>query len=368
MFVMRRFGGIFALILMLLAGVVAGCGQEDANETTTSAANSQNETTVSETENGEGPEEFYKDETVKIVVPYKPGGGYDTYARMVSNYLEDELQATVVVQNMPGGDTYVANNYVFNADPDGLTLQIASKQGLTVVQLIGEERGEGIDIREYEWLAQLINEPPVVVLREDPALKTFEDLQSVDNLRFGSSASNTLMAASAFLELTGIDGEVVRGFSGTSDVAMSIMREELDGQVTSAGSAYDYGQQPEMFELCTVANEKSPLSPDLPTLEEFAGLSSEETEYLGRISNVLGTGRVFLTTPGVPEERVEFLRTALGNVLQNEEFVAQAEDINRLIDYMPGEEVAQSVIDLLSMPDDEAAELQDILLHKYTVE
>ena len=160
----------------------------------------------------------------------------------------------------------------------------------------------------------------------------------------------------------------MRGFSGTSDVAMSIMREELDGQVTSAGSAYDYGQQPEMFELCTVANEKSPLSPDLPTLEEFAGLSSEETEYLGRISNVLGTGRVFLTTPGVPEERVEFLRTALGNVLQNEEFVAQAEDINRLIDYMPGEEVAQSVIDLLSMPDDEAAELQDILLHKYTVE
>jgi len=65
-----------------------------------------------------------KGETINFVVGYGPGGGFDTYARVLGPALAEELEATVVVQNMPGGGGRTATNTVYREDPDGTTIYL----------------------------------------------------------------------------------------------------------------------------------------------------------------------------------------------------------------------------------------------------
>ena len=60
----------------------------------------------------ENPMNFYKGKVIKLVVGYGPGGGYDTYARLLAPRIERETGATVVVENHPGGGGLVALNQV----------------------------------------------------------------------------------------------------------------------------------------------------------------------------------------------------------------------------------------------------------------
>jgi len=361
---MKKFAAIVGLLVVLLVGLLAGCASEKASEEESGTA------TTASSASAEGPEAFYEGETVTLIVPYKPGGGYDTYARLVSGYLEDELQATVIVRNMFGGQTYVANRHVYNAEPNGLTIMIADTKAMIMNQMIAAEVGEGIDVRKFEWLGRVIAEPAVLLLSKKSGLETVEDLRAADHVKFGGTTmgDRNQMAGSVVLESLGLDGEVVVGFGGSSAVSMAAMRGELDGMGSSASSGVEYADQPELFQIFTVSREKNPVSPDLPTIEEAAGLGAEEMKWVDALDTVTGAGRAFVTSPGVPEDRVRFMETALANVLQNEDLLAQAAEIDRPISYASGEEIGTKVNDLLSMPEDEVKEIEDVLLHKYVQE
>src|SRR5678810_1494434 len=67
----------------------------------------------------------FSGKTVTIIVGYKPGGGYDATARLLARHLPKHLpgKPTVIVQNMPGGNSIIAANHMYNAaKPDGLTI------------------------------------------------------------------------------------------------------------------------------------------------------------------------------------------------------------------------------------------------------
>ena len=63
--------------------------------------------------------EFFKGKTVKMIVGFGPGGGYDAYARMLAPYLTKRLGATVVVENQPGSGSLVSLNQLYSAPPNG---------------------------------------------------------------------------------------------------------------------------------------------------------------------------------------------------------------------------------------------------------
>ena len=77
--------------------------------------------------------------TVTLIVGYKPGGGYDTTARMLARHLPNHLpgKPTVIVQNMPGGNSIIAANHLYMvAKPDGLTFGTFNRN-LPIAQLTG---------------------------------------------------------------------------------------------------------------------------------------------------------------------------------------------------------------------------------------
>ena len=68
--------------------------------------------------------EFYKDEAIRWIVPYKPGGGYDEYTRVLAPYFEKYSGARVDVVNLPGSGGMKGAVEIFNSPADGLTVGI----------------------------------------------------------------------------------------------------------------------------------------------------------------------------------------------------------------------------------------------------
>jgi len=86
---------------------------------------------------GQSAAEFYKGKTVRIVVGFGVGGGFDLYARMLAPHLGKALQATVIVENQPGAGSMLAVNRLYRAPPDGLLVMMAHGGANTLQQLLG---------------------------------------------------------------------------------------------------------------------------------------------------------------------------------------------------------------------------------------
>src|SRR5258707_4644647 len=116
--------------------------------------------------------------TVTLIVGYKPGGGYDTTARMLARHLPNHLpgKPTVIVQNMPGGNSIIAANHLYMvAKPDGLTFGTFNRN-LPIAQLTGVQ-GVKFDMQKFAWIGSAANEATILAIRNELAYKNFDELR-----------------------------------------------------------------------------------------------------------------------------------------------------------------------------------------------
>ena len=97
---------------------------------------------------------FYKGKTVHFIVGYSPGGGYDTYARLLAPYFEKATGATVVVENKPGAGGITALNQLVRGAADGLSFQMLNGEAAILSQLTGKA-GVAYDMTKVSILAPL---------------------------------------------------------------------------------------------------------------------------------------------------------------------------------------------------------------------
>jgi len=314
------------------------------------------------------PASFYKGKKIKFVVPYRPGGGYDAYTRLIAPYLEKQTGATVIVRNMTGGQTYVALNHVYSSKPDGLTILIIDAKTAVMNQLIKDPKAKKIDIMKLGWLCRIIDEPQVLCLSTKSGFKTIDDLKNAKRtIKFGGNAkgNNDMLAASVAAEILGLDAKITLGFTGSAHTVLAVMRGELDGCAYSGSSMAVYTQQPELFALVTVSEKRSTIMTDVPTIGELIKLKPRDKKLVELLDMILGVGRSVVVTPDTPKDRVEFLRSALYKILHDEEFLAKAKKMDRPIDYLTGEDVENYVKGVLTMPAEDARLVEDIMLEKY---
>src|SRR5258708_14741585 len=116
--------------------------------------------------------------TVTVLVGYKPGGGYDATARMLARHLPNHLpgKPTVIVQNMPGGNSIIAANHMYNvARPDGLTVGTFNRN-LPIAQLT-KVQGVKFDMLKFSWVGSAANEATILAIRTDLPYKNFDELR-----------------------------------------------------------------------------------------------------------------------------------------------------------------------------------------------
>ena len=108
---------------------------------------------------------------------YAPGGGYDTYTRLVANYISKYIPGnpTTEVQNMTGGGSLIAANYTYNrAKPDGLTVGVWNS-AVILLQALGA-RGIKFKGDRFDWIGAPNRSAPTCAIMGHTGLKTLKDV------------------------------------------------------------------------------------------------------------------------------------------------------------------------------------------------
>src|SRR5204862_2927773 len=211
--------------------------------------------------------------TVTIVVGYKPGGGYDATARMLARHLPDHLpgKPTIIVQNMPGGNSIIAANHIYNvAKPDGLTIGTFNRN-LPIAQLTGVQ-GVKYDMTKFEWIGSAANETTILAIRTDLPYKTFEELRKAkENVIIGSTGpgANTHDFPLLLKDLLGVKLKIVSGYSSSADIMLAVERKEVDGRAGSFTSLRPFIER-NLVKPIVRARSTEPGLENLPVDESFA--------------------------------------------------------------------------------------------------
>ncbi|MGH7774285.1 MAG: Bug family tripartite tricarboxylate transporter substrate binding protein, partial [Candidatus Binatia bacterium] len=176
-------------------------------------------------------EPFYKGKTVRLVVGFSPGGTFDLWARAVAQHMVKYIPGnpSFVVQNMPGGGSMIAANYLYAvAKPDGLTIGTVGPS-LYIEQLMGRKEIQ-YDWAKFSWIGQPEKTDRIFYIRADTPYKSLEDIRKATvPPKCGATGLGT---ASHYwpklLEDTlGLRFNVVAGYGGAADVNLAIEKGEV---------------------------------------------------------------------------------------------------------------------------------------------
>jgi len=152
----------------------------------------------------------------------------------------------VVVQNMPGGGSLVAANYVYNvAKPDGLTVGMPN-QLVYMGQVVGDKEAR-FDIQKFNWIGSPDRNPTVLFIRADTPYKSIDDvIKAKIPPKCGGSGRDGSSMIFALEDLVGAKFEVVLGYQGGSQTDLAIERGESSAaqwasEPISAGSPLHSG-------------------------------------------------------------------------------------------------------------------------------
>ncbi len=213
----------------------------------------------------ESAQDFYKGKTLTYIVATSPGGGYDSYGRLVARYINKYLPGSkIIVRNMPGAGHVIGANTIYAAKPDGLTIGTFNT-GLIYLQLL-QESGVRFDLAKMSWIGKAASDTRVLVLSKTSGVKSVEELfdRSRPPLKLfaagvGSAGYIDTRLAVAAIHL---NVQLIPGYNG-SEGTMSMLRGETQGTIGSQSSYtqfVDAGTSFYALEAAGAGGGKSPLA------------------------------------------------------------------------------------------------------------
>ena len=221
---------------------------------------------------------FYQGKQGRLFTMGSPGGGYDTYTRTVSAFLEKRIGVKLIPTNETAAGGMIAMNRTINATPDGLTLLLTGGEGLVTAQLYGLS-GVNYDVRKQIFLARVSGEDKVAVVggRSRPT-RPSPTCRSSTGRRCGPAPARPTtipISPPSCATRSAIKCKIILGYKGTGDMNMAIQRAEVDGRVISDEAAALYGPSSGMRVVTILARQRSEKFPDVPTIFEAAKLSTD---------------------------------------------------------------------------------------------
>jgi tripartite-type tricarboxylate transporter receptor subunit TctC len=326
-------------LLVTVAGCSGGGDGEGANGAGSGAGN--------------GADKPFDGETVNFVVPYKPGGGYDTYTRMIAPYLGDCLGAQIVVLNEPGAGSLLATNKTAKSAPDGTRIQILDMVGSTAAQLAGTE-GAAFDLGEFSWIGRVAAPPLVVLTDGDGGMTNFQDLLDASNVQFVATGlgGTEYIAASVLSEAYDIPSKISTGFPGSGEAANTVIAGDADAYVMPYDSVLKFFESGDGAPAVVLADELPQYMTEAPLIGEFEAPTENGQEMVDQLVGLADTGRAVAAPPGLPEDRLIALREGFACAMENEELLTELDSQRRPVDFMGGEEYAGVVEKALDPSDD----------------
>ncbi len=303
--------------------------------------------------------DFYEGKTLRMLVGFSPGGGYDTYTRYIARHIGKYIpgKPTPVVQNMPGAGSLITANYIFKrARPDGTTLGVWSP-ALIFAKAMGDEKVR-IDPNRYEYIGTPTSDSVTCALMAASGLRTLEDVvKSGREVTMGGTRApgNT---TDPFLFLNremGTRFKSIPGYGGTAKVRLAMESGEVDGacwtwesmRVTARG-LLDAPPEKRLIPFITTKRSDDPEVKDVPLFSEI--LKGENLAAFNAWNGQNGITRVYTLPPGTPKDRVAILRKAYKAVMEDPAFLAETQKAKLNIAYVSPRDIADALKAINNMP------------------
>jgi tripartite-type tricarboxylate transporter receptor subunit TctC len=307
-------------------------------------------------------EDFYKGKTIRFIVGLAPGGGYDTYARMVARHISRHIPGNpeTVVENMTGAGSLVAANHLYKqAAPDGLTV-VMFNNSLIVQKGLGDPRIR-IDFRKLGWIGAPSVGVPMCMVMGFTGLKTLDDvLKYKKPLKVGATrAGSTGHDLPLILNKTlGTNFEVISGYTGTATTRLALRAHELEAFCSqwesmrvTARAMLDASGDDKLIPFVISEQAKDPEVKDLPSFKDAIKDPKQFAIYRAWASQ-MDFQRPFSVPPGTPKDRIAILRKGLADTLRDPQLLKEAKKSELVITPVSGEKTAELVNEILSMPAD----------------
>ena len=314
-------------------------------------------------------EPFYKGKTIRIIVGFSAGGGYDAYARLIARHLSKYLPGnpTVLVENMAGAGSLISANHIYKvAKPDGLTIGHFIG-GLFLQQLLGKP-GIEFDARRFEYLGVPAQDDFMLAISKASGITSAEQLMSSKTpIKLGgvSTGSGTDDLPNLLKATIGLPVQLVSGYKGTADIRLAFNSGEIQGLSNSWQSfRATWRSELESGELFVVLQETLAAHPELPRVPLAINLArTEEAKKLIRVVvQVHGpTVRPLALPPGTPKDRVQTLRKAFMDVMKDQELLAEAQKSRLEINPLDGPELERGINEIFALDSALVNRLKDIL-------
>jgi tripartite-type tricarboxylate transporter receptor subunit TctC len=249
---------------------------------------------------------------VTLVVGSAPGGSNDTFARAIGKKLSEALGQPVVVDNKPAGGGVLANAFVAKAAPDGYNLVVLSSTFTTGAAIRNNLQYDAI--KSFKPVAMLGKGPLLVTVANESPYKTIGELVAAakanpGKLNYGTSGAGSInhFATELFTDAAGIRMTHVP-YKGMGPATTDLLGGQIQVLVASAPSILGQVKGGRVRALAVTSANRSPVAPDLPSLEQ-SGYKGSATELWWGV----------LAPAGTPQPVVDRLNTEINKIILSAE-------------------------------------------------
>lgn len=253
----------------------------------------------------------FPNKPIRVIVPFPPGGPTDIFARHYANGLSKVFNQQVMIVNRDGAGGSIGSTEVKRSPPDGYTLLFGTASNLAIYNLI--EKAPQYDyLKDFSTIAT-VGGSAVVILANKSAPQTLKAAIELaraqpNKLRYGSPGQGTYLHLSMerFLHEAGVKIEHIP-YKGSGQAKPALLGGQTETMVDALGSALPLHQTGQARMLAIASARRSPLAPDVPTIDEVLGIKGFEAVLWNGIAAPAGT----------PQPVIDALSAATAKVLKD---------------------------------------------------
>ena len=307
-------------------------------------------------------DDFYAGKTIRVAVGFSAGGGYDTYARLVSRHMNKHIPGnpTMIVENMTGAGSLVAANYTYAKAPRDGTFIGVWNSAYVLYQALGD-RSVRIDARKLGWIGAPVTGSPHCSVMGVSGVKSIDDLvKSGKALKMGATrAGSTYNDLPNVLNQTiGTKFNVITGYPGTSQITVAMRSKEVDGGCwgwesarVTARSMLDAEGDDKLIPIINHKKWEDKEVVNVPVTRDYIRAKAGDdgvAVYNGWV-NQYEFQRPMVAPPGLPKDRLTILRNAFKATFEDPEFVAEAKKSKLDVEYVSPQQIDGLVKEILGL-------------------
>ena len=289
--------------------------------------------------------DFYKGQTVTVVVPAGMGGSIGLYAQLFSHHFGKHIPGTpkVILQSYPGSGGVRAAAYVYNAAP---------RNGTVVAQLLSPSilapvlRKAKFDATKFQWLGTISPRASVITVWHTAPATTLEGLKKTEVvLAAGGKTSSPAIVPLMMNKMLGTRFKIVTGYKGGGTMNKAVEQGEAQGRYNFwtgwTTRKPDWIRDKKIIMITQIGPRIKEL-PNVPSLRDLVK-TKEHRQMIDFMSLAEQVGLAFWVAPQVPKDRYVALRAAFAATMADPAFLAEAKKKSAPVDAVSGEEVARIV-------------------------